>query len=196
LSPVRQSSGVISVPSSPSPPPPGPRTRRIANLPGRSTSTSASIPTSGGGGGSGAGTSRKIADKEQPPSSDTDYDLYGMDELVMDDAALEALDLIEIEASGRVGGSAFGPPSSFLGSGSGSGSGSGVGSMSRSIPPSLPATSAESDVIVIDSDEDDKENVPVLTRHVRRRTQPTNISVHSTQRVDVDDDDVIDISSE
>jgi hypothetical protein len=114
----------------------------------------------------------------------------------MDDAALEALDLIEIEASGRVGGSAFGPPSSLLGSGSGSGSGSGVGSMSRSIPPSLPATSAESDVIVIDSDEDDKENVPVLTRHVRRRTQPTNISVHSTQRVDVDDDDVIDISSE
>jgi RecQ-mediated genome instability protein 1 len=74
----------------------------------------------------------------------------------------------------------------------GSVAGSRVSADTRPLPPSAPTTTSDDDIIVIDSSDDDleedKENVPVPTRHVRRRTQ---------QRVDVEDEeDVIDISSE
>jgi RecQ-mediated genome instability protein 1 len=106
------------------------------------------------------------------------------DMMLMDDAALEELDLIEVGVSSAVGPSGHststGPASSSL-----------LGSV---VVPArreeqIQETHVESDIIVIDSEDDegDKENMPIPTRHVRRRTQ---------QRVEVQlNDDVIDISS-
>lgn len=102
------------------------------------------------------------------------------DMMLMDDAALEEVDLIEVgvfSAAGPSGHStSTGPASSSL-------LGSVVVSARRE--EQRQETHVESDIIVIDSEDDegDKENMPVPTRHVWRRTQ---------QRVD---DDVIDISS-
>lgn len=135
--------------------------------------------------------------------------------MVMDDAALEELDLIEVKASGSnfvsnstnsnisvLGSSVSGGGSAYA-SVSAVGSGSGAPSTSISIPPIRrePTRNVDSNIIVIDSDaEEDKENVPVPTRHVRRRTQQdmTQARGQPSARlvVDVDDDDVIDISSE
>jgi len=131
--------------------------------------------------------------------------------VVMDDAALEELNMIEVKASGSnfASSSTNVPGSSVLGGGSafalGSGSGLGAPSTSISIPPPAqrePILDVGTDIIVIDSDddEDDKENVPVPMRHVRRRTQQGVTQVRGQPRArldaDVDDDDVIDISSE
>lgn len=88
----------------------------------------------------------------------------------MDDAFLEQINQVEMDALGQA--SAAGPVSSYdAGSRSSSGSeiGRGLGAQ-----PSV--------IIVEDDEEDDKENVPLPARHVRRR-------------VDVEDDaDVINIS--
>jgi RecQ-mediated genome instability protein 1 len=195
-------------PSSPSPPPPQtahfPGTRPIAHLPKRSISNPKT-------------NSKTTAAKDRAPSSDFDYD-FGMDDMamVMDDAALEELDLIEVKASGSnfvsnstnsnisvLGSSVSGGGSAYA-SAVGSGSGFGAPSTSISIPPPIqrePTRNVDSNIIVIDSDaEEDKENVPVPTRHVRRRTQQDMTQARGQPRarldVDVDDDDVIDISSE
>jgi len=98
---------------------------------------------------------------------------------------LEELDLIEVEASARIG---SGPASSSL---SVLVSGSAV-PVQAPISTSISQPVHERDIIIIDSEEDDKENVPVPTRHVRRRTQQ---QPRSRAVVDVDDVDVIDISS-
>ncbi|KIM73280.1 hypothetical protein PILCRDRAFT_731182 [Piloderma croceum F 1598] len=200
LSPTRRST---HIPSSPSPPPPQtthfPGTRQVAHLPTRSKTNS-----------------KTTAAKDRAPSSDFDYD-FGMDDMVMDDAALEELDLIEVKASGSnfksssTNSNISVPGSSVLEVGSasalGSGPGSGAPSTFISTPPPIqrePTRDADSDIIVIDSDEEeDKENVPVPTRHVRRRTQQSMTQARGQPRarldvdvdVDVDDDDVIDIST-
>jgi RecQ-mediated genome instability protein 1 len=197
-------------PSSPSPPPPQtahfPGTRPIAHLPKRSISNPKT-------------NSKTTTAKDRAPSSDFDYD-FGMDDMatVMDDAALEELDLIEVKASGSnfvsnstnsnisvLGSSVSGGGSAYASvSAVGSGSGFGAPSTSISIPPPIqrePTRNVDSNIIIIDSDaEEDKENVPVPTRHVRRRTQQDMTQARGQPRtrldVDVDDDDVIDISSE
>ena len=130
--------------------------------------------------------------------------------VVMDDAALEELNMIEVKASGSnfVSSSTNVSGSSVLEGGSafalGSGSGLVAPSTSISIPPPArrePIPDVGTDIIVIDSDEeDDKENVPVPMRHVRRQTQQGVTQVRGQPRArldaDVDDDDIIDISSE
>ncbi|KZP25218.1 hypothetical protein FIBSPDRAFT_821169 [Athelia psychrophila] len=166
LSPSR--ADPIDISDSPSPPlPPSTRKMRpIALLPARSKGKQALV---------------------QAPSSDFDFD-FGDDDvaLVMDDAsALQELEMIE--GTHRASAPAVVPPSS-----SGSGSRSVGGNSRTSAPTRAPMRSDDLDdaVIVIESDEEqgDKENVPVPTRHVRRRTQQRREPVML-------DEDVIDISS-
>lgn len=110
--------------------------------------------------------------------------------MVMDNAAaLLELDKIEGSHSASVPSSLrpIIPPASSSASGTGSTTVSGGGNARRTPAPSQ---IDDDDVIVIESDEEegDKENVPVPTRHVRRRTQ-------GRAQVVVDEDDIIDISS-
>lgn len=171
LSPSR--ADPVIIPDSPSPPPPAStkKTRPIAQLPVRSKGKKTAL---------------------QAPSSDFDFD-FGEDDvaLVMDDAsALEELEIIE--GTHRASMPAVVPPTSSSGSASDSRL---VGDQSRASASTQvrpdPARNANMDdvVIIIESEEEgDKENVPVPTRHVRRRTQQRRGPV-------IHDEDIIDISS-
>ncbi|KAF7977500.1 hypothetical protein HWV62_3468 [Athelia sp. TMB] len=168
LSPSR--TDVVIIPDSPSPPPPPStkKTRPIAQLPARSKGKQTA---------------------SQTPSSDFDFD-FGDDDvaLVMDDAsALQELEMIEGTHSASI--PAAVPPNSSSGSGSRSvGGSSRAGVAARAAP--VRDDALDDSVITIDSEEEegDKENVPVPTRHVRRRTQQRRGPL-------VHDEDVIDISS-
>lgn len=179
LSPTQTSSGLgmgtILVPSSPSPSPPPPaqrerpreRGRQIASLPRRSL-----VPT-----------------PEAPAAKTKDVDVssdYDFPEDDMDEAALQALDRMEVEAASirnhNSNPSSTPGPSRII-----------APSSSANPPrsnPSLQPRDPDPDIIVLsdDEEEEDKENVPVLTRHVRPRTRGGGGGGMQV------DDDVIDIS--
>ena len=105
--------------------------------------------------------------KEKPTSySAEDLDDFEDDSMDFDPKFLEGLDTIEKEAYNRM---TAPPPSSALPSTSGSSNNS-----TMALPSTGKSTIQAIEVITIEDDEDgdaeDKENVPVPTRHVRRRT--------------------------